>query len=113
MPRLAALCLMLPLALPAPILAAAHDQPARATQRSVAAFRDCFIAAQDKAKRPWAYVLNGDSGGTFSTVPGADGQSPYLMSVRDADGARRVTLSGEASAGSGQTIAAALDGCLG
>jgi hypothetical protein len=112
MPRLAAVCLSILFAVPTTVAAAVVEQPGVTTHRSAGAFRDCFIASQDQAKRPWAYVLNGDSGGTFSTVPMADGDSPYFLSVRERDGARSITLSGEAVPGSGATIATAVDGCV-
>jgi hypothetical protein len=110
--RLAAFYLCLLSGLPTPAMATPVERPAATTQRSVNAFRDCFIASQEQAKRPWAYVLNADSGGTFSTVAAADGESPYSLAVRENRGMRHVALSGEAVPGSGPTIAVAVAGCL-
>lgn len=91
-----------------PLAPGSQDPPVTA-----AAFRDCFIASQDKVGRPWAFVPDEAGGGVFSTVPAADGVSPYYLSVREQDGARRITLSGEATPGSGPAIGTAIGACLG
>ena len=57
------------------------------TERSVAAFRDCFIASEEKAGRPFAYVLNG-TGVTFSTVPVSGGLTERQVLLLKDFGAR-------------------------
>ena len=67
------------------------------TDRSVVDFADCFISRQHRAGQPFAYVLNG-TGVTFATLPGADGFSPYYLSVREDGTRRRIALEGQAPA---------------
>ncbi|HEY8592217.1 MAG TPA: hypothetical protein VIL42_05035 [Sphingomicrobium sp.] len=94
--------------------AGAAAQPAevqRTSARSLESFRDCFITSQDKAERPWAFVPDEGGGGTFSTVPAAQTDSPYFLTMRGSRSGTSLRLSGEARPGSGPTIAAAVEGC--
>jgi len=96
-----------------PVAASAPARALRNTDGTLTAFRDCFIAAQEKASRPWAFVPDETGGGgRFSTVPGSSTYSPYTLTVRDGVGQRHTVLTGEVPAESGPMIATAVDGCL-
>lgn len=107
-----ALGAMLVLAAPAAASAEPGHGP-RNTDGTLTAFRDCFIASQEKASRPWGFVADDTGGGgRFSTIPGRDTYSPYTLTVREGAPGSGIALTGEVPAESGPMIATAVDDCL-
>lgn len=87
--------------------AAAQPSHARITSRGVAPFAQCFIAAQERAGRPWSFVPHENGGGTFSNAGAADVRTPYVLEVADRGGSRELRL----SAGGDPSVARAVDRC--
>jgi hypothetical protein len=107
-----ALCTVLVLA--TPVAASAEPgQRLNHTDGTMTAFRDCFVASQEKARRPWGFVPDETGGGgSFSTIPGRDTYSPYTLTVREGALDSGISLTGEVPPESGPMIATAIDGCL-
>jgi hypothetical protein len=79
------------------IAASASGVPPIATDKSVAEFGGCFVAAQDGAGLAWSYVPK-PHGGTFSNV-GAKGETGlYFLAVADLGPARELRLEPASSA---------------
>lgn len=82
------------------------------TNKSVAQFGNCFVAAQDRAARPWSFVPR-SNGGTFSNA-GAKAAGPdYFLAISDGGQQRVVRLEpASATTALDANIARAVDRCV-
>ncbi|MGN6059490.1 MAG: hypothetical protein ACTHOI_13020 [Sphingomicrobium sp.] len=96
----------------APVAHARAEAATLATSKTVEQFGDCFVATQDLAARPWAFVPKGD-GGTFSNVGARGAQGLYYLAITDRGPVRQLRL--EAASESSpldRNIARAVNQCI-
>jgi hypothetical protein len=70
---------------------ASADTAAARTSKSLDAFTDCFVQAQERASQAWWFVPTLD-GGTFSNLGAKGAQGTYFVQVRDLGAVRTVDL---------------------
>jgi len=96
----------------APVADARADAVTFETSKTVAEFGGCFVGAQDRAARPWAFVPKGD-GGTFSNVGAHGARGLYYLAISDRGAVRQVRLeAASASSPLDRAIARAVDQCI-
>jgi len=96
----------------APVSHAARDAVTLETSKTVAEFGGCFVQAQDRAARAWAFIPKAD-GGTFSNLGARPARVPYFLAVSDRGAVRQLRLE-PASAGTAVDgeVAKAIDQCI-
>jgi hypothetical protein len=81
------------------------------TNKSVAQFGGCFVAAQEHAGLAWSYVPK-PHGGTFSNVGAMGAASLYFLAISDRGNARELRLEAADAAGRlDQNVARAVSQC--
>jgi|GraSoiStandDraft_16_1057320.scaffolds.fasta_scaffold5123948_2 hypothetical protein len=93
----------------APVSYARSGAATFATDKSVEQFAGCFVGAQDRARRAWAYVPRGD-GGTFTNSGARDARGLYFLAVLDRGAMREIRLEGPGQVD--PTVARAINQCV-